>query len=65
MEVHRDSRCEKVSIIGHALKWYMNSIEPGLQGNSFTLNQLRHKFIIEFKLPQSKKQALFDLLEIQ
>jgi hypothetical protein len=39
---------------GWALKWYMKSIELGNpQGKPFPLPQVKQKFIIEFKLPQS------------
>jgi hypothetical protein len=48
-----------------ALKWYMKAIEPRLQGQAFTLGQVRLKFIVEFKLPQSKKQVISKLWEIQ
>jgi hypothetical protein len=50
---------------GHALKWYMNSIELGMQGQAFTLAQVHLKFITEFKLPQLKKEYIFELREIQ
>jgi hypothetical protein len=43
----------------------MKAIEPGVQGQDFTLAQVRLKFIVEFKLPQSEKQALSELWEIQ
>jgi hypothetical protein len=46
----------------------MNIIEPGvsgMQGQAFTLGQVRMKFIAEFKLPQSEQQALSELREIQ
>jgi hypothetical protein len=43
----------------------MKDIEPGVQGNAFTLDQVHHKFIVEFKLPQSEQQALSELCEIQ
>jgi hypothetical protein len=43
----------------------MKVIEPGLQGQSFTLVQVQHKFIAEFQLPQSKKQALTELWDIK
>jgi hypothetical protein len=43
----------------------MKDIEPGLQGQEFTLGQVHLKFIVEFKLPQSKQQALSELREIQ
>jgi len=50
------------------LKWYMKIIKPGvpgMQGQAFTLGQVRMRFITEFKLPQSEQQALSKLLEIQ
>jgi hypothetical protein len=50
---------------GHAMKWYMKDIEPGLQGKEFTLGQVHLKFIAEFKLPQSEKQVLSEVQEIQ
>jgi hypothetical protein len=43
----------------------MKAIEPGLQGQAFTLGQVRLNFIVEFKLPQSEQQALSELQEIQ
>jgi hypothetical protein len=46
----------------------MNIIEPevpGMQGQVFTLVQVWTRFIAEFKLPQSEKQALSELREIQ
>jgi hypothetical protein len=43
----------------------MKAIEPGLQGQAFTLGQVCLKFIAEFKLPQSEQQALSELWEIQ
>ena len=46
----------QTTLRGCALKWYMKAIEPGvpgLQGQVFTLDQVRIKFIVEFKLPQS------------
>jgi hypothetical protein len=43
----------------------MKAIKPVFQGQAFTLDQERQKFIAEFKLPQSKQQALFELWEIQ
>lgn len=44
----------------------MKSIEPGNpQGQPFPLPQVKQKFIAEFKLPQSKQQALFELREIK
>jgi hypothetical protein len=43
----------------------MKYIEPGVQGQAFTLSQVRLKFITEFKLPQSEKQSLSKLWEIQ
>jgi hypothetical protein len=47
---------------GRALKWYMKSIKPGNpHGKPFPLPQVKEKFILEFKLPQSKKQALSKL----
>jgi hypothetical protein len=51
--------------MGHALKWYMKATQPGVQGRAFTLDQVRQKFIVEFKLPQSEHQALSELCEIQ
>jgi hypothetical protein len=51
---------------GQALKWYMKSIEPGNpQGKPFPLPQVKQKFIVEFKLPQSEQQALSELWEIK
>jgi hypothetical protein len=53
---------------GRTLKWHMKTIEPrvpGLQGQVFTLGQVRTRFIAEFKLPQSEQQALSKLREIQ
>jgi hypothetical protein len=50
---------------GCALKWYMKAIEPEVLGQVFTLGQVRLKFIAEFKLPESEKQALSELQEIQ
>jgi hypothetical protein len=58
----------QTTLRGHALKWYMKAIEPGVpgvQGQAFTLDQVRTKFIAEFKLPQSEQQALSELHEIQ
>jgi hypothetical protein len=52
---------------GHALKCYMNIIEPGapwMQGQAFTIDQVRTRFIEEFKLPQSEQQALSELRKI-
>jgi hypothetical protein len=43
----------------------MKAIEPGLQGQVFTLGQVHLKLIVEFKLPQSEQQALSKLSEIQ
>ena len=43
----------------------MKVIEPGVQGQAFTLGQVRLKFIAEFKLSQSEQQALSQLREIQ
>jgi hypothetical protein len=46
----------QTTLRGHALKWYMKSIEPGvpgMQGQAFSLAQVRTRFIGEFKLPQS------------
>jgi len=43
----------------------MNSIEPRVQGQVFTLGQVCLKFIVEFKLPQSDQQDLSELWEIQ
>jgi hypothetical protein len=40
----------------------MKSIEPGNpQGKPFPLIQVKQKFIVEFRLPQSKQQTLFEL----
>jgi hypothetical protein len=55
----------QTTLRGRALKWYMKAIEPGVQGQAFTLAQVCLKFIAEFKLPQSEKQALSELREIQ
>jgi hypothetical protein len=55
----------QTTLRGHALKWYMKDIEPGVQGHAFTLDQVHHKFIVEFKLPQSEQQSLSELCEIQ
>jgi hypothetical protein len=44
----------QTTLRGRALKWYMKAIglgEPGVQGQAFTLDQVRTKFIAEFKLP--------------
>jgi hypothetical protein len=46
----------------------MKIIEPrvtGMQGQAFTLGQVRMRFIAEFKLPQSEQQAMSELHEIQ
>jgi hypothetical protein len=46
----------------------MKTIEPGVPGTqvqAFTIGQVRTRFIAEFKLPQSEKQALSELCEIQ
>jgi hypothetical protein len=43
----------------------MNDIEPRVQGKVFTLGQFVLRFILEFKLTQSDKQALSKLREIQ
>jgi hypothetical protein len=51
---------------GQELKWYMKSIEPrNPQGIQFPLPQVKQKFIVEFKLPQSEKQDLYELREIK
>jgi hypothetical protein len=50
---------------GHALKWYMKDIEPGVQGHAFTLGQVCLKFIVEFKVPHSEKQDISELWGIQ
>jgi hypothetical protein len=51
---------------GQALKWYMKSIELGNpKGKPFPLPQVKQKFIVEFKLPQSEQQALSELWEIK
>jgi hypothetical protein len=58
----------QTTLRGHALKWYMKVIEPGvlgMQGQAFTLDQVRTRFIAEFKLPQSEQQAMSELQEIQ
>jgi hypothetical protein len=58
----------QTTLRGHTLKWYMNIIETGvsgIQGQAFTLSQVWTRFIEEFKLPQSKQQALYELREIQ
>jgi hypothetical protein len=53
-------------IRGQTLKWYMKSIEPGNpKGKPFPLPQVNFFFIVEFKLPQSKKQAILELWEIK
>jgi hypothetical protein len=42
----------------------MKAIElgvPGVQGQEFTLEKVRIKFIAEFKIPQSERQALSEL----
>ena len=36
-----------------------------MQGQAFTLGQVRTRFITNFKLPQSEQQDLFELREIQ
>jgi len=52
--------------MGHALKWYMKSIEPeNPQGKPFPLPQAKQKFIIKFKLPQSEKKYISELWEIK
>jgi hypothetical protein len=54
----------QTTLRGCALKWYMNIIELGvsrIQGQAFTLGQVRTRFIAEFKLPQSEQQALSEL----
>jgi hypothetical protein len=38
---------------------------PGMQGQAFTLDQVRTRFIAEFKLPQSEQEALSGLRDIQ
>jgi hypothetical protein len=43
----------------------MKAIEPRLQGQVFTLGQFCLNFIVKFKLPQSEKQTLSELWEIQ
>jgi len=44
----------------------MKAIElGGMQGQAFTLGQVRIKFITEFQLPQSEQQALSELCRIQ
>jgi hypothetical protein len=43
----------------------MKDIEPRVEGKTFTLGQVRLNFIAEFKLPQSEKQVLCELWEIQ
>jgi hypothetical protein len=43
----------------------MEAIELGVQGQTFTLGQVRLRFITEFKLPQSKKHALSELWEFK
>jgi hypothetical protein len=58
----------QTTLRGRALKWYMNIIEPGvpgMQGQAFTLGQVRTRFIEEFKLPQLEQQALSELWDIQ
>jgi hypothetical protein len=55
----------QTTLRGRALKWYMKTIEPGIQGQAFTLVQVRQRFIAEFWLPQSEKQALSELQEIK
>ena len=58
----------QTTLRGRTLKWYMKTIEPGvpgMQGQVFTLGQVRMRFIVEFKLPQSEQQALSELHEIQ
>jgi hypothetical protein len=57
----------QTTLRGRTLKWYMKIIEPGvpgMQGQAFTLGQVRMRFIAEFKLPQSEQQALSELREI-
>jgi hypothetical protein len=56
----------QTTLRGRALKWYMKSIKPGNpQGKPFPLPQVKQKFIVEFKLPQSEQQALSELWEIK
>jgi hypothetical protein len=44
----------------------MKSIKPEHpQCQPFPLPQVKQKFIVEFKLPQSEKQTLSELLEIK
>jgi hypothetical protein len=43
----------------------MKEIEPGSQGKSFMLAQVKQRFIAEFWLPQSEQQALSELWEIK
>jgi hypothetical protein len=58
----------QTTLKGHALKWYMKAIEPGVpevQCQVFTLEQVQTKLIAEFKLPQSEQQAMSELRQIQ
>jgi hypothetical protein len=55
----------QTTLRGHALKWFMKDIEPGVLGKAFTLIQVFLNFIAEFKIPQSEKKYLSELREIQ
>jgi hypothetical protein len=50
---------------GQDLKWYMKAIKPGAQGKSFTLSQVKRRFMEECWLPQLEQQSLSDLQEIK
>jgi hypothetical protein len=55
----------QTTLRGRSLKWCMKAIELRGKGNTFTLGQVRIKFIVDFKIPQSEHQALFELCEFQ